>query len=282
MRPLWERPCIQIVITNKCNLRCASCSEMIGHRKEDYEMSLPQVREALESLAGYVGEVGIFGGEPTLHKQFKEICELLAIYVPFERRGLWTNGAKWEQYKDLIHQIFPEKNIVFNDHSEDDGCVHQPLLIASDEIIQDKNLMWRLINNCWLDRWSPAITNHGAFFCEIASALEDLFHLKKGWAVWAGWWKKDETQFKDQQRAYCKLCSACIPFPPLDSHGAFEYISPENLMKLMKNNVPNLSRFEVYTKQYTYENYNKYAPNWTPWKFRSFYSHGPGQKLERE
>ena len=72
------------------------------------------VEKAFKSLYDFPNRVGIMGGEPTLHPEFEEICKLMQKHVPFEKRGLWTDGAKWEEHKDIIYETFPAKQIIYN------------------------------------------------------------------------------------------------------------------------------------------------------------------------
>lgn len=64
-----------IAITNYCNLKCPYCfaDDMIHESKNN--MTLENYIKLLHYLTEYNNEqhVGIIGGEPTLHPQFKEI-----------------------------------------------------------------------------------------------------------------------------------------------------------------------------------------------------------------
>jgi len=48
--------------------------------------------QALLSLKGYFGVVGVFGGNPAMSPHFETYCELMRKHVPFEQRGLWCNN----------------------------------------------------------------------------------------------------------------------------------------------------------------------------------------------
>ena len=113
MRALNKAKCIQVEITNTCNLTCINCTRFCGHHQKPYFMTLDQVEEALQSLEWFKGIVGCMGGEPTLHPEFEKICGLFRLYVPYNRRGLWTNGLNWVKHEKTIRRTFPISNIVF-------------------------------------------------------------------------------------------------------------------------------------------------------------------------
>ena len=65
-------------------------------------MDLGTIAKAMRSLDGYTEQIGIMGGEPVTHPQFREICALVQELVPYERREFWTAGFKWAKHKELI------------------------------------------------------------------------------------------------------------------------------------------------------------------------------------
>lgn len=278
MRSLYEAKAIQVEITNYCSMQCPNCTRFIGHQPKSYFMSLDGIEEALQSLVGFKNKVGCMGGEPTLHPEFKEVCELYQMYLPKEKRGLWTNGFNWDKYEDIIRKTFPIKNIVYNDHSFKYLGYHQPLLIASKDIIKDEILRKRLIDNCWIQkRWSGSINPNGAFFCEVAAAMDLLFDLKGGWKVERDWWRKKPEDFQDQVDLYCGLCSAAIPFSKEVYKSKLEYASPSIL------ELRGFKRFVIfYNKEYTLEDYKENVKDWKPGQFRNFYQCEPNKRLTKE
>ena len=90
-----KKRCIHIEITNACNLVCANCTRFVGHHKKPFFMSLDEVEKSIISLEGFPGNIGMMGGEPTLHPKFVEICKLFQDLIPEKnRRQLWTNARK--------------------------------------------------------------------------------------------------------------------------------------------------------------------------------------------
>ncbi len=297
---------IQLEITNACPFKCCHCSRLIGHHQKSFFMTLGEVEQALKTLEDYPGHIGIMGGEPTLHPHFEEICKLLQKYVFVKaRRELWTMGAGWEKYKDIIEETFYPELISYNDHSKDQPCWHQPLQIAIDEVFngsftigkfdeadarkkEDEKLLWKIIDNCWIQqRWSPSITSMGAYFCETAAARAVLFGNPKGIPVEGGWWKRPQADW-EYQRELCKSCSACLPMPMIpNDKQLWDDVSQGMLVKLNKLASPkcadglchctDLEGLRAYYKRHTFTPNPEYRergsfldfPDWHPWRYRA-------------
>jgi len=230
MKAISKAWIIEIDITNACLYNCTHCTRAVGHFNRPYFADLKFVEKALKSLEGWKGNVGCIGGEPTLHPQFSEICELYRKYIPRKKCGLFTcGGPKYEKYGDIIYKTFGIIN--YNEHKK--PSFHQPMMVASQEVITDKELRDELIDNCWLQQtWSAAITIKGCFFCEVAATFDLLFDGPGGYPVEPGWWKRSVEQFNDQKERYCKLCSIPIPIQSLPDNADYELVSKENAEKL--------------------------------------------------
>lgn len=268
MKPIRDMWLIQIEVTNACDKQCANCTRFIGHHRKPFFMDLKMIENAIDSLEGFPGKVGIMGGEPTLHPQFPEICKLIQRKLPSGRCGLWTSGYKWQEYKSLIKNTFNEF-VFYNDHSGK-GQTHQPILIAIAEVLDDKEFMWELIDQCWVqDRWSASITPKGGFFCEVAAAMDILFEGPGGYPVEKGWWDKTPEQFYDQVERFCPRCSGALPLIPISNEG-FDLISPRNyeeLKRLKSPRVINNSKVYIVKTKYSKEQILKFRENWKPWEY---------------
>ncbi len=232
MIPIGQMKLVQIVLNNFCEHNCCHCSQMIPFQTKRYNMSLEQIEEALISLQAYPGHIGFFGGNPLLHPQFSEACELLRKYVPVKlRRELWCSGKNYDKYQNTIKETFYDEAVAYNAHEENQPCWHQPVQMAIDEVIEDKELMRRIIDNCWVQqRWSSAITPKGAYFCEIAAARAHLTGSPEGIPVEDGWWKRPLVDFEYQIRELCKQCSACLPMPmKANDKQEWDDVSPKNM-----------------------------------------------------
>ena len=283
MIPIYRMPVIQIEITNGCSLQCSQCTRFVGHYRKPFFMDLAMVEKAIKSLDGFPNRIGIMGGEPTLHPQFKEICQLMQKYVPNRRqRELWTNGLKWAEYEAVIKETFDEDLIIYNDHKDKEVGLHQPLLVAAEEILDDRELMWRLIGNCWVQwRWAASITPKGGFFCEVAAAQDQLFNGPGGYAPEKGWWDKNPNEFMDQVKRYCPRCSGAIPMERVSSHASYDLISKKNAELLKNHCSPKLLRgdYKIFDKKLTEADIERIVTEgWTPWSHRPYKQSSPGKK----
>lgn len=238
---------IQIDITNACNMRCSNCTRFCGNHENVFFMEFDTFRRAVDSLDGFDGVVGLIGGEPTLHPEFERFAEYMkerfgrpassdallypqrdficAIHqrefdsekvreLPNGKRfmkkygaGLWSNmsGTYYKHY-EVIQDTFSVEYL--NDHMN--PSYHQPGLFARKDMDIPDAEWEKLRDNCWVQNtWSATITPKGAFFCEIAGALDMLFDGAGGWKIESGWWKREPKDFKDQLH-WCELCGFAL------------------------------------------------------------------------
>jgi len=283
MRPLSDMTIIQIDVTNACYLKCTNCTRHVGHHNKPYFMDLDYLKDAIKSLEEFPGRIGLMGGDPTLHPKFDEICEIYKSMIPRRKREFWTSGFDWINKKEIIFQTFDEDRITYNDHSTPGGK-HTPLLVSIDEVVKDKELMWKLIDNCWIqEQWAASITPKGAFFCEVAASLDYLFDGPGGYELKNDWWKKTPDDFNDQILRYCTKCSGCLPFPAeSDGYGGrneptIDTVSPCMLKDLEKANSPKIKgkNYKLFNREYTKKDLIKYVKDWNPSTFRNFIAHLP-------
>jgi radical SAM protein with 4Fe4S-binding SPASM domain len=90
---------LELQITTRCNLRCKHC--YIGP-PEDLELSLGELTPLLREFEERQGlRLLITGGEPLLHRQFREINDCLPDYA--FRKVLLSNGVLF--HRDLIKSL---------------------------------------------------------------------------------------------------------------------------------------------------------------------------------
>ncbi|WP_319578632.1 DUF4422 domain-containing protein [uncultured Methanospirillum sp.] len=285
MKSPKEMKIIQIEITNACSNRCANCTRFCGHHQKPFFMDLKTFKKAVDSMKGFSGIVGIMGGEPTLHPEFdtfvryfKEhfgldespvnifsgpesgfidyICKNKFNIETKNQRGLWSSmGHRYYKYFELIQDTFGYQAL--NDHSF--SSLHETLMVTRKELgIPDKE--WYLLrDNCWIQSlWSASITPKGAFFCEVAAALDLLFDGPGGWPIEPGWWLRDPSNFGDQLR-WCELCSAPLPMPKRDANKEIDDASPVWCNMLEKIQSPKFLQGKVNTFNVSSYNANDYS-----------------------
>ncbi len=256
MKSPIDHDVVQIELTNACSLSCANCTRFCGHHQKNFFMDFDTFKKAVDSMAGHKGLIGIMGGEPTLHPEFEKFIDYYASQLgpralsqralhPIKnfsqhivsedlldigvKRGLWTSlGKRYADHYELIQEVFDCQYI--NDHKHSGS--HQALLISRKELGISDEEWFKLRDNCWIqNQWSPSITPKGAFFCEVAAALDMLFDGPGGWDIEPGWWRRQPEAFGDQLQ-WCELCSGALQVPRTQANTEIDDISPSLLEKL--------------------------------------------------
>jgi len=184
MKSIQDKWVCHIEITNHCYGSCLYCSRYNKHIKlnQRYHMSLKYMEKALDSLKDFPGKIGFMGGEPLLHPEFEECCELARSKFPKDKLGLWTSGGKnYNKLKPAIDKTFGF--VAHNEHNsnQQEVCRHQPITLAIQDLVPDKKLRDKLISDCWVnDIWAASINIKGGFFCEVAAALSILTEGSNG------------------------------------------------------------------------------------------------------
>lgn len=97
-----------IMLTYRCNLNCSYCfaNEFVNHSRTDISMS--NFDKAIRFLtASGPTHVGLIGGEPTLHPEFKLILEKLINNRDITSVTIYTNGILLDKFiNQLVHPKF--------------------------------------------------------------------------------------------------------------------------------------------------------------------------------
>lgn len=263
---------IQIELTNACPMRCANCTRFCGHHTKPFFMDFETFKRAVDSLKGFRGIVGIMGGEPTQHPEFKRFMEYYRANVGYDdhsttllepssdfmrhvlangyhvdysnHRGLWTSVTpRYYENFELIQDTFGYQ--LLNDHSH--PSMHQTHMVTRRELGIPDDEWVEMRDRCWVQNlWSASITPKGAFFCEIAAAMDATLGGPGGWPIEPGWWQRKPEDFKEQLD-WCEMCSACLPMPSRDANDETDDVSPVWAAKLKEINSPKLKKGLVNT-----------------------------------
>ena len=258
---IWRKGVLQIWITRACDKACFHCTQGSQFRGKPGMITPEQYETALESIQGYFGVVGMFGGNPALHPQFELLCDILKKYVPYEQRGIWCNHPKGKG--SLMREIFNPAVSNLNVHQDqsawdeflqdwpelkshigdnlkglEQDSRHGPPLVAMQDLIADENERWDLIADCDINKyWSSMICvvrgNLRAFVCEIMGSQAMLHQDNPNWMgtgrpmpdyglpVENGWWKKPIQSYENQIALHCHACGI-----PLKGYGALANSGP--------------------------------------------------------
>ncbi len=142
------------------------------------------------------------------------------IYGP----GLWSAmGDRYKKYYEIIQDIVDYQAL--NDHSM--PMYHQPALISRKSLGITDDEWIKLRDECWIQNlWSACITPKGAFFCEVAGALDMLFDGPGGWPIEPGWWKRTPDQFGEQLH-WCELCGLALDTFSRNANEEIDDVSPD-------------------------------------------------------
>jgi hypothetical protein len=258
MRAILSVDTLQIEWTSRCVLSCSNCTHFSGSYYEHPELTFEQFKAIIDSLDGYLetnpnGMIGAIGGDPLVHKDFERFCLYAQTKIPRENHGLWTTFPKGkEHYAQLICDTFG--HILLNDHTI--PVSHAPILVGIDEVIPNDEDIWPIVDRCWLgNQWSPVVNTKGAFFCEVAGSMAQLFQGSDGWELTPGWWKRVPKDYGAQMEEFCRKCGCALPLARRQSHTPgqkdIDDISPKNLERLkgksrkVDKGLVNISEFKM-------------------------------------
>jgi len=219
--------------------------------------------------------IGIIGGEPIMHPQFEEMCELLLSKFPKRYLGLWTAGfppKRWKEVKKIAKKTFGF--LAYNEHNIEqlELCKHQPITVAIEEVVPDIAYREMLIDDCWVQRtWCPTISPKGGFFCEVAYAIDQILEGPGGYdATDPEWWRKDPADFRDQRDRYCGKCGMAIPMERQTLVNTKHKFTPNLLALFRQHSLPGVGddRIELFEKKFTIEELEANKGGWYPGNYR--------------
>ena len=274
MRSPKDMRIIEIDITNACIHSCSNCTRFCGHHKKPFFMDFETFKKAVDSLSGFGKCIGVMGGEPTIHPQFERFIRYIGEKYPSKyhipggkepvqnfseyihdknfildeclnnRKGPGLLSSITKQYYEnfeLIQDTFGFQNM--NDHNN--PCLHQPMLASRKDFGIPDEEWYPMRDRCFFQNtWSATVTPKGAFFCEIAGALDMLFDGPGGWKIEPGWWKREPEDFGDQLK-WCEICGGALFHKGRLSSDEIDDVSPTLYRKLQEAGSPKLKAGKV-------------------------------------
>ena len=113
---------IDIVVTEKCSMRCVDCSNLMQYFEKPNNYNLTEINDSVDLICEFVDgvhEFRIIGGEPLMNKEVFKIIKHASGKNKIEKIVIYTNGTivpKSEQFEILRH------NKVFFNITDYSGC----------------------------------------------------------------------------------------------------------------------------------------------------------------
>ncbi len=103
---------IDVVITEKCSLKCRNCSNLMQYFKEPKNAEIDDVLEEVSCLldsVDYIHEIRILGGEPFANPKWHEYVHPLLKYNNFGCIIIYTNGTILPKPEQM--EVFRDKRV---------------------------------------------------------------------------------------------------------------------------------------------------------------------------
>jgi hypothetical protein len=266
---------VQIDITTQCQHKCSNCTRLMAHQPRREDMRLDQFERAVKSMEGWQRPgrlLGVSGGEPTLHGEFERLSHRFAELwgglptpngkLPIKNlnqfatersldrstgRGLWTSlGDGFYRHYETIMEVYG----YWNTNTHETGGRHQTVLVSREDYkkangISDEQWLQNRDNCPAQSLWSASINDKGAYFCEVAAAIDRLyFDGAHAWGLEQGWWQRTPADF-GSQLDLCNFCSLAQPGPAQLDILERDIVSRENRSKLHSAGSPALKNGDV-------------------------------------
>jgi hypothetical protein len=200
---------IAITLTYACNLRCYNCDESSAQAPAGTQMTIEQIQRFVDESAAAQYRwniIEVAGGEPTLHKEFLKILDILRGYrdrhSPYTVIKVCTNGAG-KKVKQVIPKI-PSDVVVINSEKEGKRQLelnHSTFNVAPEDIDKYKNADFR--NACeWTDKCGTGLGPTGYYHCPVAAGMDRIF----GWNVGRQMLPSMEDSMEDLAERFCSKC----------------------------------------------------------------------------
>ena len=181
---------VQIEITTACNLSCDNCDRCCGTAPSPERMTVEQIDRLCPSG---LGRIDLIGGEPTLHPDLLEICEIVKDRA--KKIRLTTNGVG--PHVDKVLASLPSWVQVRNSAKENGQADFESFTMAPCDVQpQEEYLACSIPWRCGM-----ALTRYGFFLCGAGAAVARVH----GIPVSRGYDMTREDMIL-QQRSLCRLC----------------------------------------------------------------------------
>jgi len=201
---------LEIEITTKCNLKCYNCDRSCRQAPSNEYMTIEQIKYFVaESIKTDIKWpfIVIIGGEPTLHPNIYEVCDILIDYKikhsPNTKLTISTNGFGSETQEvlnnlpEIIHQENSNKKSSKNTH-------FYSFNVAPVDVEEYMNPSTDFSIGCpTVSVSGTALTRYGYYVCGAAASIDRVLGLDTGVKN-----LKDisKTAYRAQLNQLCRYC----------------------------------------------------------------------------
>lgn len=188
-----------IVITDYCNLKCPYCFADNKDEKSSTNISMKNFKQALDFSAANRSNIGIIGGEPTLHPNFINILKETNKYCFALNTNalLYTNGIELEQYLSYIGDNI---HILINvNPPEDTGGKNYTKIVSTIDHInslcwfgyrascgvtlhpnrEDYSFIWKLVDKYEFESIRVSVASPGGYYMDLKADKEKYYNTMK-------------------------------------------------------------------------------------------------------
>ena len=201
---------IELEIITKCSMKCYHCDRSCRQAPSDEYMTLDQIKyfidESIKTNNKWLFIV-LIGGEPTLHPNIYEICDLFIDYKlkhsPNTKITISTNGVTTETKEvlanlpDIIHHENSSKTSIKN-------TLFYTFNIAPVDLEKYSNAETDFSKGCkTVSTAGSALTRYGYYSCGAAASIDRVLGLDIGIKSFN---QITEEKFRTQLSLLCGYC----------------------------------------------------------------------------
>lgn len=206
---------IELHITYLCNSTCPNCSNQCSQAPSSESMSLDDVKKFIDDSIqlNYKWEqIVLHGGEPTLHKDFEEMCRMLNAYKSSHNQSvnLYVCSNGYSELTKRKLEVARQNGIILAVSVKDPNGLQNghvipyiPVNEAPIDISPDNHLIGCFqTSNCGI-----CLNNKGFFECSPAGSMSRMTDWKSACTE-----LKDLTQEKliSLLHEHCKYCGFAL------------------------------------------------------------------------
>ena len=141
---------LDVVITERCSLRCRDCSNLMPYFKSPKNYKVAEILKDVDNLLQYTDEImeaRIIGGDPLMHPQWLEFVKGVLQSSKIKRVLIYTNGLIKPSLLDLPTLAHKKVIIIMTDYKKLSKNLNTII-----ELFENTNVKYKIVElNKWID-----------------------------------------------------------------------------------------------------------------------------------